>query len=133
MKRNIGAELAARMTLVNEMPSSGESVGAISRADVDRPQPVAWAVFCDGRRKALCETRKEAETRVEFWLDVNQIRKADDAKIVPLLGLTEAEIDAMEYVVVEGRIACMTDYGILRSLLVRLRPEFETTKDQSDV
>jgi len=133
MTRNIGAELAARMTLVNEMLANGESVGAISRADVDRPQPVAWAVFCDGRRKALCETRKEAETRVEFWLDVNQIRKADDAKIVPLLELTEAEIDALEYVVVEGRVACKEDYGVLRSLLFRVRPEVEATKEQADV
>ena len=39
--------------------------------------------------------------------------------------LSEAEIDALEYVVEEGRIACMDDYGILRSLLVRLRPEWE--------
>ena len=44
-------------------------------------------------------------------------------------GLSEAEIDALEYVVVEGRIACMGDYGILRSLLVRLRPEWETNHD----
>jgi hypothetical protein len=43
--------------------------------------------------------------------------------------LSEAEIDALEYVVVEGRIACMDDYGILRSLLVRVRPEWETTHD----
>lgn len=39
--------------------------------------------------------------------------------------LTEAEIDALEYVVVEGRIASMDDYGILRSLLVRVRSEWE--------
>ena len=38
--------------------------------------------------------------------------------------LSEAEIDALEYVVVEGRIASMDDYGILRSLLVRLRSEW---------
>jgi hypothetical protein len=38
---------------------------------------------------------------------------------------TEAEIDALEYVVEEGRIASMDDYGILRSLLVRVRPEWE--------
>ncbi len=44
-------------------------------------------------------------------------------------GLSEAEIDALEYVVVEGRIACMEDYGILRSLLVKLRPEWETNHD----
>jgi hypothetical protein len=48
-------------------------------------------------------------------------------------GLSEAEIDALEYVVVEGRIACMEDYGILRSLLVSLRPEFETTNERADV
>ncbi len=39
--------------------------------------------------------------------------------------LSEAEIDALEYVVVEGRIASMNDYGILRSLLVKVRPEWE--------
>jgi|GEM_PF-3245639 len=44
-------------------------------------------------------------------------------------GLSEAEIDALEYVVVEGRIACMGDYGILLSLLIRLRPEWETSGD----
>ena len=41
--------------------------------------------------------------------------------------LSEAEIDALEYVVEEGRIASMDDYGILRSLLVRVRPEWENT------
>jgi hypothetical protein len=40
--------------------------------------------------------------------------------------LSEAEIDALEFVVEEGRIASMDDYGILRSLLVRVRPEWET-------
>jgi hypothetical protein len=43
--------------------------------------------------------------------------------------LSDAEIDALEYVVVEGRIACMEDYGILRSLLVRVRPEWEAKAD----
>jgi hypothetical protein len=38
---------------------------------------------------------------------------------------SEAEIDALEFVVEEGRIASMDDYGILRSLLIRLRPECE--------
>jgi hypothetical protein len=40
--------------------------------------------------------------------------------------LSEAEIDALEYVAEEGRIASMDDYGILRSLLVRVRPEWES-------
>jgi hypothetical protein len=39
--------------------------------------------------------------------------------------LSEAEIDALEYVVEEGRIASMDDYGVLRSLLIRVRPEWE--------
>jgi hypothetical protein len=39
--------------------------------------------------------------------------------------LSEAEIDALEYVVEEGRIASMDDYGVLRSLLVRVRTEWE--------
>jgi hypothetical protein len=47
--------------------------------------------------------------------------------------LSEAEIDALEYVVEEGRIACMDDYGILRSLLVRVRPEWENQSyEESD-
>jgi len=44
--------------------------------------------------------------------------------------LSEAEIDALEYVVEEGRIACMEDYGILRSLLCRVRPEWKTVKSE---
>jgi len=39
---------------------------------------------------------------------------------------SKAEIDALEYVVEESRIASMDDYGILRSWLIRLRPEGES-------
>jgi len=47
--------------------------------------------------------------------------------------LAEAEIDALEYVVEEGRIASMDDYGILRSWLIRLRPEWESQSyEESD-
>jgi len=52
----------------------------------------------------------------------------DKPVTLPALGtgnLSEAEIGALEYVVEEGRIASMDDYGILRSLLVRVRPEWE--------
>jgi hypothetical protein len=52
----------------------------------------------------------------------------DKPVTLPAMGtgdLSEAEIDALEYVVEEGRIASMDDYGILRSLIVRLRPEWE--------
>lgn len=47
-------------------------------------------------------------------------------------GLSEAEIDALEYVVEEGRIASMDDYGILRSWLIRLRPEWEAASKPED-
>jgi hypothetical protein len=39
--------------------------------------------------------------------------------------LSQAETDALEYVVEKGRIASNIDYGVLRSLLIRLRPEWE--------
>ena len=46
---------------------------------------------------------------------------------------SKAEIDALEFVVEEGRIASMDDYGILRSLLVRVRPEWESESyEESD-
>jgi hypothetical protein len=40
--------------------------------------------------------------------------------------VSEAEIDAIECVVEDGRIASMSVYGVMRSLLVRLRPEWES-------
>jgi hypothetical protein len=43
---------------------------------------------------------------------------------------SKAEIDALEYVVEEGRIACKEDYGILRSWLCRLRPALESTPSE---
>ena len=39
---------------------------------------------------------------------------------------SKAEIDALEFVVEEGRTASIDDYGILRSWLIRLRPEWES-------
>ena len=41
-----------------------------------------------------------------------------------MASISDAEIDALEFVVEEGRIANQMDYGVLRSLLVRLRPEW---------
>jgi hypothetical protein len=47
--------------------------------------------------------------------------------------LSEAEIDAIECVVEDGRIASMSVYGVMRSLLVRLRPEWENQSyEESD-
>ena len=46
---------------------------------------------------------------------------------------SEAEIDALEFVVEEGRTASVDDYGILRSWLIRLRPEWENQSyEESD-
>jgi hypothetical protein len=42
------------------------------------------------------------------------------------MNASEAEIDALEFVVEEGRTASVDDYGILRSWLIRLRPEWES-------
>ena len=44
---------------------------------------------------------------------------------------SESEIDALEFVVEEGRIASMDDYGILRSWLCRLRPAWESTPSEA--
>jgi len=47
--------------------------------------------------------------------------------------ISEAEIDALEFVVEEGRTASVDDYGILRSWLIRLRPEWENQSyEESD-
>lgn len=47
--------------------------------------------------------------------------------------ISEAEIDAIECVVEDGRIASMSVYGVMRSLLVRLRPEWESQSyEESD-
>lgn len=45
--------------------------------------------------------------------------------------ISEAQIDALECVVEDGRIVGMSVYGHLRSLLVRLRPEWEGESDRS--
>lgn len=60
----------------------------------------------------------------------------DKPVTLPAVGtgnLSEAEIDALEFVVEEGRIASMDDYGVLRSLLVRVRPEWETADSVSTI
>jgi hypothetical protein len=59
----------------------------------------------------------------------------DKPVTLPAVGtgdISEAEIDAIEYVVEEGRIASMDDYGVLRSLLVRVRPEWEAASKPED-
>jgi hypothetical protein len=46
--------------------------------------------------------------------------------------LSEAEIDALQHVVEDGRLVDLSDYGRLRSLLVRLRPEWEGSDDAAE-
>ena len=64
-----------------------------------------------------------------MWHEQCMIHRLADALAVEQAKRTpsEAEIDALEYVVEEGRIACKEDYGILRSWLCRLRPAWEST------
>ena len=45
---------------------------------------------------------------------------------------SEAEIDALEFVVVNGHTASIGDYGILRQWLIRLRPEFDSPEPIAD-
>ena len=91
--------------------------------------PAAWAVMLPRKNTTFHPTLKEAQDHLEFWLEINPSRSADDAKMVPLVAMSDAEIDALEYVVVEGRIACIGDYCLLRSMLVGLRPEWATSGD----
>lgn len=57
--------------------------------------------------------------------DVTHPDKKGQAAGGPEHHISEAEIDALEFVVEEGRIANIHDYGILRSMLIRLRQEWE--------
>lgn len=91
--------------------------------------PAAWALLLPGREKRLFGERREAEEHLEFWIDTNPIRSVDDGKFVPLFALTEAVVDALEYVVEVGRIACPEDGEILRSLLAAVRPGWNTNHD----
>ena len=91
--------------------------------------PDAWALLLPGRDKRLFRTRREAEEHLEFWVDTNPIRSADDGKMVPLFAITEAVVDALEYVVEVGRIACPEDAAILRCLLAAVRPGWNTNHD----
>jgi len=67
-----------------------------------------------------------------MWHEQCMIHRLADALAVEQAKRTasEAEIDALEYVVEEGRIACREDYGILRSWLCRLRTAWESTPSE---
>jgi len=66
-------------------------------------------------------TNHDAAPEAKATKDGRTPKDADGTGNTP----SEAEIDALECVVEEGRIASMDDYGILRSWLIRLRPEWE--------
>ena len=104
-------------------------VGRDPAASLGSHGPAAWALLLPGREKRLFGERREAEEHLEFWVDTNPIRSADDGKMVPLFALTEAVVDALEYVVEVGRIACREDAAILRSLLAAVRPGWNTNHD----
>ena len=102
---------------------------AMSSASAGSRGPDAWALLLPGRDRTLFRTRREAEEHLEFWLDTHPIRSADDGKMVPLFSLTADVVDALEYVVEVGRIACPEDAAILRSLLAAVRPGWNTNHD----
>ena len=79
-------------------------------------------------KRAVWPTNHDAAPAATARTDADSDR-TDKAVLRPGEGtgetLSEAEIDALEFVVEEGRIANIHDYGILRSLLIRLRREWE--------
>lgn len=92
--------------------------------------------ICDEKR-SFSDTNHDAAPAAKARTDSASCGRGCDGTdkpvTLPAMGtgdLSEAEIDAIEYVVEEGRIASMNDYGILRSLLVRVRPEWETVKSE---
>jgi hypothetical protein len=88
---------------------------AIARTDADRDRTdKAAARPGEGTGEIPDSRTRDVVTRPAARDEIDRLR------------LSEAEIDALEYVVEEGRIACTDDYGVLRSLLVRVRPEWET-------
>lgn len=80
------------------------------------------------------ETNHDAAPAAKARTDADSDR-TDKAVLRPGEGtgdsLSKAEIDALQHVVEDGRIVKVQDYGALRSLLVRLRPEWEN-EDDSD-
>ena len=68
-------------------------------------------------RRTACDA-EHAIDRLRAW--VNELQ------------LSKVEIDALQHVVEDGRLFDLSDYGYLRSLLVRLRPEWEDESDRSE-
>ena len=57
--------------------------------------PAAWAVMLPRKNTTFHPTLKEAQDHLEFWLEINPSRSADDAKMVPLVAMSDAEIDVI--------------------------------------
>jgi hypothetical protein len=83
-------------------------------------QDAAEVAKCTERENAAPEARARDADR--HRTDKAVTRPGDGTGNTP----SKAEIDAIECVVEDGRIASMSVYGVMRSLLVRLRPEWES-------
>jgi len=90
MKRNIGQELATRMTHLNEMLANGESVGAISRADVDSPQAVEMPHMMTVAREWLAAENKQMAQAGET---------AHCGSLAHIVGWLLAEVQRLRHVV----------------------------------
>jgi hypothetical protein len=87
------------------------------------------ATYADAMLRERERTNHDAAPKAKATNDGGTPKDADGTGSTP----SKAEIDALEFVVEEGRIASMDDYGILRSLLIRLRPEWENQSyEESD-
>lgn len=89
-KRNIGAELAARMKHLNEMLANGESVEAISRADVDSPQAVEMPHMMTVAREWLAAENKRMAQAGET---------AHCGSLAHIVGWLLAEVQRLRHVV----------------------------------
>lgn len=113
-----------------------EGTGDTPRPHPTPPQgPVAWAVAGDNGNYAvkLCFDELGAQREVYRRTSVGL---KQDYVVVPLychpkLTITDAELNAIQHVVEDGRFVDLGDYGRIRSLLVRLRPEWEDESDRS--
>ena len=87
------------------------------------------------KRAGVSDTNHDAAPAAKARTDADRNR-TDKAAIRPGEGtgdsLSKAEIDALQHVVEDGRIVKMQDYGCLRALLVRLRPEWEDDDQQPE-
>ena len=136
-------ELASTMIDWREIvlePMTKEKRAEVSAAPASRPAETrasgvarAQAWSCDLHRYVTADEEQRianhdaapaAKARTDSASCGRGCGGTDKPVTLPAVGtvdLSEEEIDALEYAIEEGRIASMDDYGVLQSLLVRVR------------